>query len=622
MNGTDNSFIENTYFVSSTLLNKVTKQNIQDDDLEKDTNTAKDTSHIVDTLPSGLSTHGTKGINDITSIDNNIDEHIDEHVSAKDKTTAMIDDVVDDIINNLNNPTSNALESDAQMTQHMTQHVSITNAALIMPDTTVNDNALYDINCEKSDIKYNDPEVIIRDRANLKADSIRDIKLRERLYRDVNLPSDLGFRRLQGLSNSKKLSDRMVKEFLNKVQEYSKTPTVDIDREIDLISRFGILIKNINDYKRVNFHEITPKYRVDAFKRITDWEGKNEFEKTCITYGHIIPDQVIFQKGDSAKNISHIYNRYKDSIIFPPTVRAQPHYEGPKYNYCLLTFVYERYHVVLYNHAYSAMDMYVGCMPSTVINGVRYKMYLTTDSSDTSCFGYTLYDNTIRRVTLDQIFDEDLDSTTKKQTAIAAKSKEIMSALPKPKTNHIVKKTPERPPEKKVSDKKAPNKKTARKAKKQEQPSSSFFDKWIMPKDKPHEVCQDKAKDVCVIDVDSDDIVKEGVGEPVSDRKDSAMDMTKDSADNSVVTQRNKHRMYDECDKDDEGSSQKMIETYMLIRDMKTGKTKMITCYIKPRTTCVDIYIVYNKLDNAMHPKIYFVPFNKEKMTNIVNYFK
>ena len=278
--------------------------------------------------------------------------------------------------------------------------------------------------------------------------------------------------------------------------------------------------------------------------------------------------------------------------------------------------------VVLYNHAYSAMDMYVGRMPYTVINGVRYKMYLTTDSNDSSCFGYTLYDNTIRRVTLDQIFDEDLDSTTKKQAAIATKSKEIMNALPKPKTNPIVKKAHERQHEKKAPEKKTTNKKTARKAKKQEQPSSSFFDKWIVPKDKPHEICQDKPKDVCVIDVDSDDIVKEGVGEPVSDRNDNAMDMIKDSADNSVVTQRNKHRMYDECDKDDEGSSQKMIETYMLIRDMKTDKTKLITCYIKPRKTDVDIYIVYNKIDNAMHPKIYFVPFNKEKMTNIINYFK
>lgn len=187
----------------------------------------------------------------------------------------------------------------------------------------------------------------------------------ESFYTDINLPTDLSLMFNQSIGGSKDFNSLRAKELIDGIDEYRKQKIEDNAKEHELMYKFGILLKNINDYKRSVLGIDIPKE--GHATRHLDWEKiQNNFSKTCISYGYFIPNDLSFTDESMIKDKSMLMQgaqeMFKQSVVFPNCLKSKS--ENSK-RYCALYFLYCGYHVVILNDAQSQKNEYIGKISQT-----------------------------------------------------------------------------------------------------------------------------------------------------------------------------------------------------------------------------------------------------------------
>lgn len=197
---------------------------------------------------------------------------------------------------------------------------------------------------------------IQEERNSLRTEYLRD-DYRQMYYTDVNLPTDMDFRFNQGLRGSKAFNENAAASLIKTVDMYKKGDA-DPQQEMMIMYKFGILLKNITDYKRSLIDEkITRGLKTKPFQAIDSWRSEDNFSKTCISYGYVIPNEITVTrvKDSSEKKGQQMMAAtviFKQSMVFPGS--NLPEMTG-KYrkSYCALAFTYCGYHFVLFSKAHT-----------------------------------------------------------------------------------------------------------------------------------------------------------------------------------------------------------------------------------------------------------------------------
>lgn len=202
----------------------------------------------------------------------------------------------------------------------------------------------------------------------------------ESFYTDINLPTDLSLMFNQSIGGSKNFNSLRAKQLIDDIDKYRNQNIEDNATEHELMYKFGVLLKNINDYKRSVLGVDIPKE--GHATRHFDWEKiQTDFAKTCISYGYFIPNKLKYLDKSIIDDESVLFQVaqeiFKQSVVFPNGLKSKS--ENSK-RYCALYFLYCGYHVVILNDAQSQKNKYIGEISKTP---------LTDD------FGYYLENNKI-----------------------------------------------------------------------------------------------------------------------------------------------------------------------------------------------------------------------------------
>lgn len=187
----------------------------------------------------------------------------------------------------------------------------------------------------------------------------------ESFYTDINLPSDLSLMFNQSIGGSKNFNSLRAKQLIDDIDKYRNQNIEDNTKEHELMYKFGVLLKNINDYKRSVLGVDIPKE--GHATRIFDWEKiQTDFAKTCISYGYFIPNRLEYINESVIEDKSVLFKvaqeMFKQSVVFPNGLKSKS--ENSK-RYCALYFLYCGYHVVILNDAQSQKNKYIGRMSQT-----------------------------------------------------------------------------------------------------------------------------------------------------------------------------------------------------------------------------------------------------------------
>ena len=161
----------------------------------------------------------------------------------------------------------------------------------------------------------------------------------ESFYTDINLPSDLSLMFNQSIGGSKNFNSLRAKQLIDDIDKYRNQNIEDNTKEHELMYKFGVLLKNINDYKRSVLGVDIPKE--GHATRIFDWEKiQTDFAKTCISYGYFIPNRLEYINESVIEDKSVLFKvaqeMFKQSVVFPNGLKSKS--ENSK-RYCALYFL-------------------------------------------------------------------------------------------------------------------------------------------------------------------------------------------------------------------------------------------------------------------------------------------
>ena len=243
----------------------------------------------------------------------------------------------------------------------MTTNVdSIANTVHESGDIKTDDQSVVVKQIWKNRISYNSKETLDVERESMNAGYLGD-PFEEYFYTDINLPTDINKRFNQGLKRSKDLNTIQAEHLVEEVEKYKKSGKSDRETELLLMYWFGVLLKNVVDYKRSLINDVTAKIKPDLTKRIDSCGSVHNLAKTCVSAGYVIPENMGYSK-PSLENRAKAALVFKRSMIFPKTDFPQTKSKIRK-DYCAISFLYHGYNIVMFNVAESGRRIFCGVIP-------------------------------------------------------------------------------------------------------------------------------------------------------------------------------------------------------------------------------------------------------------------
>lgn len=564
------------------------------------------------TIPNGVISNGTNDVVDEITVTNNgtgnvtdvVSEHGNEHGIGKNNTKVMKSHI-----------NVNKVRNNTKMKR------------------TKNQNKIKIGN--KVRLDRNSTDTLNAERLNVKADYLDDDD-RESFYTDVNLPIDFMKRFNQGLKKSKGFNQLEASFLVKQVEDYKKCKEPNITTELELMHNFGVLIKNVNDYKRAFIDGVTKKIHVNEFKKLDSWNESYDFSKTCISCGYIIPNEVTQTQADSRGTVSEkdrkkaIEIMFKQSVIFPNNLNFPKSKSGHRKDYFAITFVYGPYHIVLFNVALSEKSSYRG----KILENGGIPVYLSSIPGEPMEVSVDVVEK-VKVPSFIEIIENDLMCN-------APLNKEP-SAIPKMKVvDDIVVKDTKTKTRSRTGTKTSTS--TRSKKKKEEKKTKGYvLDSWVTIKSKPVSTdgtstsgkADKSSTNNTVSNVDKTNIVDTANKDSTSNIIEIDEDSDVDTVDTSSKTVEKKddvvvetfkveddNQFYKDNDNNEVGESQDMIEMKLLIRNMTSNITKEVPCYVKYRSYGIQIYIAYNYRAKTRVNNVLFIPFDSSKMTSYIAYFK
>ena len=469
---------------------------------------------------------------------------------------------------------------------------------------------------------YNSESTLLEEIKKLGIEYLNDKDAQNQIKMDVNLPDDYSKRFNQGLKNSKGIVEKQAKKLLKSLVEYSDEKKTDIEKEVNFIYDFGVLLKNINDYKQSNICELTNRIRVDVFRSINKWHTSDDYAKTLISYGYIIPNEIEYVSYDKIgeENLSEeefanirkkevlLYTIFKYSVTFPKECGISLSTSPYRKDYCAIAFLYEGYHIVLLNNASKPMKKYSGEIKplENMKDMFTHELWENAESYiEKKVYKFCCVDDSDGNYNI-SVFEKENDSkvTTKEKTrkdSSSEKKKRSRKKKSTVKSMDLLKMF--------SSSKAKENSKE-----KLENNIIEIEDNEEQPDEKTDEQVDDQIKK-------SDYTIKEGpLGKnAIEVRRKTAPKLERD---NSVITSSNRLQVYDDDDTDGE-NVQNMIEMYMIVRELATEKAKRVKCYVKYRSYGIDIYIAKNSTPSRItRKKIVFLLLDRKLMRKVSLYKK
>lgn len=257
----------------------------------------------------------------------------------------------------------------------MTTNVdSMTNTAQESEDLQTDSQGVVVKQIWKNRVDYHSEETLNVERKSMNAGYLGD-PFEEYFYTDINLPTDINKRFNQGLKRSKDFNGNQAKHLVKEVEKYKESGKSDKETELLLMYWFGVLLKNVVDYKRSLINDVTDKIKLDVQERIDRCDSRHNFAKTCVSAGYIIPENMGYSRS-TLENRAKAALIFKRSMIFPKVNFPQTSVKHRK-DYCAISFVYHGYNIVMFNVAESGRRSFCGVIPK--VDGKA--VWLTADKS-------------------------------------------------------------------------------------------------------------------------------------------------------------------------------------------------------------------------------------------------
>lgn len=260
-----------------------------------------------------------------------------------------------------------------------------------------------------------------------------DDKTKYEIFERVNVCPDLSLILNQGLKGSKGLNDYQSGILITEIKDYKGKNREDLDKELDLIKKFGILLKNISEYKPSNISTKIKNIPVPSNvvnKRIVD----DILFKTISSDGEYIPEGLeMLEIGNDDKVLA--FDIFKHSLNYDHTVISDEDSkrmykrikeEETYYDYMLLCFDYMGYFIVVKNCVISNFQMHRGKISLRFIGGEKQRFeeaVLINDTDDNH--SYKCYaDSEKKSISFDDFFKSDMKSPETKSMSNPVKARE------------------------------------------------------------------------------------------------------------------------------------------------------------------------------------------------------